>query len=298
MEHVDLARDMLLFNRIWKGGRQMLRSLKDMGNYTVSGTDGEIGRVSDFYFDDQRWTVRYLVVDTGDFWHGSHRVLVSPVAFHGADWGAKVIHLALSRDTVRNSPTVDLDKPVSRQYERDYFRYYGWPHYWGYGGIWGQWGYPGDLRERTWIDTPDEDNDPHLRSMREVLGYRIQGSDEEVGHVEDLIVDDVAWTIRYLAVDTRNWLPGKKVLVALPWIDQISWPESTVSVKLLRETIKNSPEWRPAQPINREYEAALYDHYGRPTYWTEQTGTEREVGPTGAGQQPRGRAKPSSSRPS
>jgi sporulation protein YlmC with PRC-barrel domain len=112
-----------------------------------------------------------------------------------------------------------------------------------------------------------DDDDPHLRSVREVTGYHIQGTDGEIGHVDDLIVDDTTWAIRYLVIDTRNWWLDRKVLVAPHWADRISWDVRKVYVNLKREQVKHSPEWHPDAPVNREYEARLYDYYGRPTYW-------------------------------
>jgi hypothetical protein len=201
-------------------------------------------------------------------------VLVSPVSFRHADWSTRQFHLALTREKVKDSPDIDLDKPVSRQFEQEYFRYYGWPYYWGFdrGGIWGGETYPYILGTRTWSDRhhPEKDGgDPHLRSVREVVGYRIQGTDAAIGHVDDFIVDDESWAIRYLAIDTRNWWLDKKVLVAPHWAERISWDEATVFVNLQRETIKRSPAWNAEAPVNREYETRLYDYYGRPTYWRD-----------------------------
>jgi uncharacterized protein YrrD len=255
----------------------MLRSVKSFEGYKVRASDDEIGSVRDFYFDDEHWAIRYLVVDTGAFFSG-RRVLVSPVAFRQADWSSQQFHLALTREKVKNSPSIDLDKPVSRQYEREYFRYFGWPYYWGYpgGGIWGGLAYPSAMAGQAWSDQPHaehaekDDGDPHLRSVREVVGYHIQGTDNDIGHVDDFIVDDETWAIRYLVIDTRNWWFDRKVLVAPHWAERISWDEHNVYLNLKREQIKHSPEWHADAPVNREYETRLYDYYGRPAYWSGQ----------------------------
>jgi hypothetical protein len=171
---------------------------------------------------------------------------------------------------VKDSPDVDLDKPVSRQYEIDYFNYYGWPYYWPGPYAWGAWAYPGALATpaaRPPAVATQERGDPHLRSAKEVIGYHIQATDDEIGHVEDFILDDESWAIRYLVVDTSNWWFGKKVLVAPRWIDRIDWPQAKLFVRLTREQVKNSPEWDASAPINRGYEERLYDYYGRPAYW-------------------------------
>jgi hypothetical protein len=115
--------------------------------------------------------------------------------------------------------------------------------------------------------TAEEDLDSHLRSVKEVKGYHIQALDGEIGHVEDFVTDDENWVLRYMVVDTKNWLPGKMVLVHPDWITKVSWEDSKVFVDLSRETIKDSPEFDPAAPVNRAYEERLYDYYGRPKYW-------------------------------
>jgi hypothetical protein len=249
----------------------MLRSLRDLERYTVSATDGDIGHVLDFLFDDDRWVVRYLVVDTGGGFLelNGRRVLISPISFRQAEWSTLRFHLALTLDKIKNSPDIDVHKPVSRQHERDYSRYYGYPYYWGYSGLWGMADYPGLLAAERGEQAghSDESGDAHLRSAAVVRGYHIQGSDDPIGHVNDFIVDDETWEVRYLVIDTSNWWFGKKVLVAPRWASRISWEEEKVFVDMSRETIKSSPEWKPTAAINREYETRLYDYYGRPVYW-------------------------------
>lgn len=245
----------------------MLRSLKDLERYEVSATDGDVGSVVDFLFDDERWAIRYLIVETGDIL-GGERGLISPISFREADWSTHRFHLALTMDKVRNSPSVDLDKPVSRQHERDYFRYYGYPSYWE-AEVWGMGLYPGSL-QGAGLDAaqPEQSDQPagdaHLRSAAEVRGYHIQGTDGVIGHVADFIVDDESWGVSYLVVDTSNWLFGKKVLVAPHWASSIRWEERNVVVDVTREAIRNSPEWHPDASINHDYEERLYDYYGRP----------------------------------
>jgi hypothetical protein len=137
-------------------------------------------------------------------------------------------HLALTVDKIKNSPSIDTDKPVSRQHEQDYFGYYGYPYYWGGAGPWGTGIYPAMLAKGALPEAPDDSapGDVHLRSAREIRGYHIQGSDEAIGHLDDLIVDDETWEVRYLVVDTSNWWFGKKVLVAPHWASSVSWEEN------------------------------------------------------------------------
>jgi hypothetical protein len=112
--------------------------------------------------------------------------------------------------------------------------------------------------------------DHHLRSTHAVTGYHIQATDGEIGHVEDFIIDDETWTIRYLLVNTLNWWPGKKVLVSPLWIDRVSWGESKVFVNLSRETIKHSPEYTEEFLLTRDYEDELHRHYNRRGYWIDE----------------------------
>ena len=250
----------------------MLRSLNDLERYTVSATDGDVGSVVDFLLDDERWTVRYLVVNAGKWLSGS-QVLVSPISFRETEWSTRRFHLALTKDKVKSAPSVDVDLPVSRQHERDFHRYYGFPYYWGSEGAWGAGAYPellyaDGLNEPTPGYSEEPAGDAHLRSAKELRRYHIDGKDGAIGHVHDFIVDDHSWEVRYLVIDTSNWWSGKKVLVAPNWVNWVSWEDRKVHIDLSRQTIKDSPEWNPTDAINREYETRIYDYYGRPAYWS------------------------------
>jgi hypothetical protein len=245
----------------------MLRSLKDLEGYTASATDGDVGGTVDFLLDDDRWAVRYLVVEPGTSLDGI-QVLISPISFREVEWPTHRFHLALTMDKVRNSPSVDVDKPVSRQHEGNFSRYYGFPCYWRSSGLWGTSSYPsalaGNGSKEVSAAPPEASGDVHLRSARDVRGYQIQGTDDAVGHVEDFLVDDETWQLRYLVIDTSDWWFGRKVLVAPEWAIRISWEERKVYVDLVREAIRTSPEWDPTAAVDREYETRLHDHYGRP----------------------------------
>lgn len=253
----------------------MLRSIKEIINYTLKAQDGEIGKCKDFLFDDEYWTIRYMVADTGK-WLPGRKVLISPMSLEEPQWSTRQFPVRLTKKEIENSPPLDEDAPVSRLYEKRHFDYYSWPYYWAGGSIWGTMPYPyvpatplpaeelERMKERTENIKPEES---HLRSVQEIKGYHIKAENGEVGHVEDFIVEVGVWTIRYMVVDTRNWLPGRKVLVSPGWIEEISWPENEVSAALTVEAIKGGPEYDPSQPVNREYEIRLYDYYGRPKYW-------------------------------
>lgn len=244
----------------------MLRSLQDLKQYKVGAIDGDIGSVSDFFFDEEHWTVRYLVVDTGGFWGGPNRVLVSPISIREADWATRKLHLALTQDKVKNSPVLPIDAPLSTQYEQNYYQYYDWPYYWGYTGIWGDWATPQPLSEKKWQDSSGKDilDVPHLRNIDSLSKFVIRGTDDEIGHFQDFIVDDSTWSIRYIVINTRSWWSGNSVILLTDWISGIDDKDGRIEVDLPREVIKNSPVWQPDQPVNLDFETRLADYYGRP----------------------------------
>jgi sporulation protein YlmC with PRC-barrel domain len=244
----------------------MQKSIKDFKGNTIVATDGDIGKVDDFYFDDKTWTIRYLVADTGPWLLGS-KVLISPIALDQVDFSSGRFAVTLTKKQIEDSPGIDTDKPVSRQQEAHYHDYYGYPYYWSGPYLWGPMTYPRySAADEERIDERcaerEAADDLHLRSANEVTGYHIAATNGGVGHVEDFIIDKETWEIRYMVVDTRNWLPGKKVLIAPRWIDRVSWLDSKVYVSLSREAIKSVPEYH-TDTLNREYEKKLYDHYKR-----------------------------------
>jgi len=260
-----------------------LKNAKDLHGLKVQATDGEIGTVDEFYFDDESWAIRYFLVDTG-----SRRVLISPIAVVQRDWEAKRLDLALTKAQVENSPDIDTHQPVSRQHEAAYLGYYGYPYYWGGPYMWGSEFYPAALGSVIPVSVPPEEiaekaqkesADSHLRSNQAVTGYAIEAVDGEIGHVEGFVVDDRAWAIRYIEVATRNWWPGKKVLVSPEWIERVSWADSKVVTRLTREAIKAAPEYIESAPVTREYENRLYFHYGVPPYWLQEAEREAVLSP-------------------
>jgi uncharacterized protein YrrD len=247
----------------------MLSKATTLKGYTLNSLDGEIGKVKEFYFDDRHRTIRYLVADTGN-WLTGRQVLISPYALMAVSKEEQHISVDLTKEQIEDSPSLNSDKPVSRQFEEAYYGYYGWPMYWGGPYMWGV--YPSIVRDRErWKESNRDEKawDPSLRSTHDVSGHSIEAADGGIGHVEDFIIDDETWAIRYLLIDTRNWWPGKKVLVAPQWVERVSWNESTVFVNLSRETIKQSPEYTEESLLTREYETRLHQHYHRQGYWVD-----------------------------
>jgi len=245
----------------------MLSKAKSLTGYKLDGLDGEIGKVKEFYFDDRHWTIRYLVAETGT-WLTSRQVLISPYALVIVNNEEKNIVIDLTKKQIKDSPSLDSDKSVSRQFEASYYEYYGWPTYWDGPYSWGAYSNIARNRDhRRAVTNANKAWDAHLRSMQEVAGYHIQADDGELGHVEDFIIDDQTWAIRYLIINTGNWWLGKKVLVSPLWIGRVSWDESKVFVNLTREAIKQSPEYTELSLLTRDYEIGLHGHYNRKGYW-------------------------------
>ena len=248
----------------------MLERAGMLKGYTLNSRDGEIGRVKEFYFDDRHWTVRYLVADTGS-WLSERQVLISPYSLGAIDRDKHHIAVDLTRKQVEDSPPLGSDLPVSKQFQEAYYGHFGWPTYWTGPYMWGS--YPQIVRERAEQITLGDNAgewDPHLRSTQDVDGHHVEAIDGVIGHVEDFIIDSHTWAIRYLVVNTRNWWPGKKVLVSPKWIESIVWNESKVVVNLSRATIKEAPEYSEGLLLDREYEAQLHTHYDRPAYWMDE----------------------------
>lgn len=254
----------------------MLRAAGAFKGLSIAATDGDIGSVKDLYFDDLTWTIRYLVVDTGA-WLPGRQVLISPLAVRGPV--TDKVTVDLTRAQVEESPPIDADKPVDRQQEEALSRYYNYRYYWEGPYRWGLLAYPGMppvpapvpgdpvVAEMLAREREQAAGDPSLRSARAVTGYYIAAQDGDIGHVDEFLVDDRAWAIRYLVVDTRNWWPGKKVVLSPEWIKTVSWADSRVYVDLRKDEIKAAPEYDAERPFDRDYENRLFEHHARRKYW-------------------------------
>jgi sporulation protein YlmC with PRC-barrel domain len=216
----------------------MLRRLRDLENWTVIGADDtEVGNIEDSYLEDQRWTVRYLVVNAGG-WLVDNSVLVSPMAVRLVEWDKSKIHVTLARELVENAAKLQ-EQPVM--------------------------GAPG--AEPLPVGALGEAESTHLRSVKEVSGYHIHALDGEIGHVEDFLFDGATWTTRYLVIDTSNWIGGRTVLVSPDWVRRVDWNTREIHVDMSRDAVKESPEYDPTIELTRDYEEQLHGHYRRPAYW-------------------------------
>jgi len=228
----------------------MLLNIRHLYGIHIAALDSVIGEVRDFYFDDKKWVIRYMVADTG-FWLPGRLVLISPHAFGQFDSEGRVLSIKLTKKKIEDSPSIESHRPVSRQYEALYFRHYGWSNYWIGGGLWGGGDYP-MVGPQSTAGSEDElkhdhQDDVHLRSIRSITGYHIQTVDGVIGHVSGLLVDDKSWAIRELVVETSHWYSGKEVLISHTKIERISYDESKVFVSLTKEDIQRTAEHAVAE---------------------------------------------------
>lgn len=228
-----------------------------MTGYHLQAADGEIGKLEEVYFDDLCWVVRYLVVRTGG-WLAGQEVLIVPPVVTSVDEDNEMLHVCLTREQIQNAPPVNAALPVSRHYEKEYYRYYGWEPYWTVDPIYAPTPYVPEPVEKS-LKAPEH---PHLRSSDEIRGYHIQARDGGVGHVKDFIVEPPLWTVRYMVIDTRDWLPGKNILISPAWIRQMDWARQEVMVDLGSESMQTAPAYDASTEISRDYQVALFEHYG------------------------------------
>jgi hypothetical protein len=247
----------------------MLIVISALDGYVAEASDGPIGTVQDVLFDDRTWTVRWLVVDAGT-WLTDRKLLIHPSAIGKPNHDRGRLPLAMTKAQVEASPPIAEHAPVSRQMEWRLYRYYGSDPLWGnsYFGAGGlaaplsEPGFPGGDAGVASALGEHDDSDPHLRSAAEVKGYHIHASDGEIGHAENLLVDDAAWSIRYLIVDTQNWWPGRHVLIAPYAVQAVSWSDREIRLGLDRRTVETSPPWDPIAMIDQVYQKTLHKHYG------------------------------------
>jgi hypothetical protein len=243
-----------------RGELILLRNIKALKGYDVRATDGKIGEVEDFYFEDASWAIRYFVVDIGG-WLSDRKVLISPEALKQPEWDKKIFPVSLSKGQIENSPDVDTSKPISREYEAELYRHYEWPLYWEYGPVQEE----AAMMERQKVS--------HLRSAEEVMGYRAKAVEGELGPLLDFIVNPETWIIRYMVISTRymiehprDLIQGKRILISPEWAE-VSWAESEVYLDFPIDVLKDGPEYDKDVPFNRDFEEIIYDYYKRPKYW-------------------------------
>ncbi len=258
----------------------MLATTQELRGFAVTSADEEIGEVEDYYFDRKYWVTRYLVVDTGN-WLVERDILISPEAVDEIDYGNQSIKLNISPEEIKEGPFIEKEEKLKRAHERDLADYFNWTNYWraaeptntGISGL-----VPNNLVRKITIEENIKDRekdsnkipaeeDTNLRSVNELINFKIHAIDGFIGHVDKFIIDDNNWLVRYLVVDTKDLLPGKKVVLAPEWITNIDWVREEVEFNLNVKEIENAPEYDAEMPISELYETKLYEYYDKEKYW-------------------------------
>jgi hypothetical protein len=235
----------------------MLRNLKEIMSYVLVTKDGKLDGCSDFLFDDRDWVVRYVVADTRR-WLPGRKVLISPMALERPDWQTRHTPVKLTKAEIEASPDLAHDAPVSKTYEKRWHEHYKYSPYWSGARM-------GSRLMRNLVEREvDADCDEHLRSAVEVSDYHVRAREGQTGYVEDFVVDDETWEIRFIVVSTRRWLHGRNVLVEPASVDVIRWANRMLAVGMTRDELLERPAFDPNMPVNRETETRVYDYRGRP----------------------------------
>jgi hypothetical protein len=240
----------------------MKRSLKDLRGFAIETKDGKKGKIKDFLFDESKWTIRYIEADFGKLL-SPQKVLIPKVFISQALWEKETFLIDLSSPEIDKCPDIDDHLPVSRKYEEELNKYYQIYPYWSgaYLGSTGGYFPPRPIKVPSKIIAED-DVGTVLRSFKEVEGYHIKALDGTIGHIEDILIDDEDWQIIYAVIDTKNWMPwSKKVLVAVDWMDKVSYVQQEVELNLNTNTIESAPEYNPGDLMDTNYEKDLYDFY-------------------------------------
>jgi uncharacterized protein YrrD len=222
---------------------------KGLFGRAIEAQDGHIGSLHDLYFDDQVWTVRYLVIDTAK-WLPGRKVLISPEATLQPWHGEGALPVKLTKDQIKSSPDIDTAHPLSRKAERLLYTHYGWIPYWAAPGVPVPPPPPPAVatsteERREAAEEAESAGEPRLCSTREVLGYHLLATDGEIGHVEDLVLDDNTSRILFVIVNLGEWLSRKTVLLSPRSISKIDWASSRVVTEASRQAIKASPAYKP-----------------------------------------------------
>lgn len=246
----------------------MLWDASKLHGYSIEATDGTLGSAGDFLFADDNWRIRWLVVDTGN-WLPGRQVLLHPSALGQPDAALRRLPVKLTKAQVGNSPAISTDEPVSQQMQAHLYDYYGWDPCWtithsGLARPLVAQPYHARIErcDRSTVGSLPKGGDPHLRSIAAITGYHIRATDGELGHVEDLLVEDVGWDVWYLVVDTRNWWPGNKVLISPRAIDGIDWSGGVVRLVVSRQKVRDSPAYDPSSTADGVFDETFLTYYG------------------------------------
>jgi hypothetical protein len=244
----------------------MLSLLRNLTGGKVLVGNQTIGAVGDLFFDNRDWTVRFILLRVGS-WFRQKSILITPDQINSIEWMKTGAFITVNQDVIEKNPRIDQDR----------FALYQWPYYWTGAGVLGiastsdisKWGITPDSKfklipKRSSLEKRKAIN---IQSVNGTLDYHIKTRDTDVGYLEDFIVSDEDWKIRYLVVDTQLLLPERLILLSSEWVQSISWDHLIVHFDIPEEQLINSPVYSPKSNITREYEERLWSHFQKPGYW-------------------------------
>lgn len=242
----------------------MLRSLNKIMNFKLQGLDKEVGSCKDFIFDDKFWVIRYLEVDTSKWLPFGGKVLICPISLSEPNWEKHQFLANLTRVDIKGCPPLDEHQPISHLYEAELFKYYGYGIYWMDVGEWVCTDSPAESADASLYrsETKNKFENLHLHATNEIKGYDVHASGQNIGNIDDFILDDDNWTISYIVIDMRSWLPvGRKVLISHKCIEAVNWAEHSISVNVSAHEIKANPLFDLKRLIDLQSDSNLDKYY-------------------------------------
>lgn len=262
----------------------MLFAVSGLEGCPVKASDGDVGSVKDFLFDDENWKIRWMVVGAGK-WLPGRQVLIHPSAIAPLTLPPKPklpmmsqgdtleLTVNLTKHQIEQGPYSGEDELVDKDMEALLYDYYGWDPYWGATHFGGE--LLPNAEQRMVADevgreadaaTPLVDGGPRLHSVAALKGYHVHALDGDIGHVENVLADDENWEIRYLIIATRNWWPGKVVQLAPYAVKDIDWSDRRINMNVSRDQVRSAPAWDPLALADEAREDELHRHFGWPGY--------------------------------
>jgi sporulation protein YlmC with PRC-barrel domain len=244
----------------------MLRSCKSLEGYSLNASDGEIGHLKTIHFNDEDWSVKYLVVDIGSFWN-EKKVLVLPNASYQFSWIEQNISVKLTRNQIKEALPYSSDLPVSDQHElinklnfKSLYLIEPWS-----GSFLPLW-FPDLKAGQALQNIVQEIGDKDLRCAKTITGYQVVLKDKEFGKVEDFILDCNEWIIRDIVIDANHILHSNKKIIPVSKIKVFDTDNQKIELELSSHELLDYTDYNEHQAVNREYVIKFYDYYGRLKY--------------------------------
>lgn len=241
----------------------MLREANELIGLEIMASGEAIGKIQDILFDHTDWKIQYLVAENDGLWN-RESFLIYPSKIQTIDRLNRVVSTTLQKSDLSQLPKTAEHLSISEQMEDYYSQYLGWPEFSNTGGY-----IPPRVPPEI-VDLEEREKAPHqLRSYKAISGYGVRSADDTFGYIENMIVDDQNWSMRYFVVNTRSWFPGKAVLLATNWTDLLSWSRREIRVPFTKQKITGAPYFPPSV-LDRAYEAQVFDYFGRNPYWMKE----------------------------